>query len=205
MVKSLQHINGEMVRHTARALFADEETTYQHMRSSDRYAHESDEALRELAQDVVETTKSDAYEVNTNEKWAVGMAIRVALAAAPSMAGRDWRVVHRASEKQSFITCDAPVYLTSRDPRPSVYGTGYASPEAFMSFPLHQSCVLEMWGDGGSLSHVEVDRDYIRMANTHFAKRCQRFVVGRDEALVKSLADEVGLAKSKWRPKFKAG
>jgi hypothetical protein len=152
---------------------------------------------------MVEASKNDGFEVETDEKWAVGMAIKVALEAAPYFAGRHWRVAHRANEKQSFVTCDAPVYLTSVNPQPSFYGVGFGSPDAFMAFPLHQSCVLEMFGDNGGLTHAEADRDRIRMVNVHLARRCQRFVVGRDAALLKSITDELGLAKTRWKPKFR--
>lgn len=113
-------------------------------------------------------------------------------------------MVHRNSEKLSFITSDAPVYLNTVITRPtSFYGVGFGSPDAFISFPLHQSCVLEMFGESGVLEHKEAGQDYLRMANLHFARRCQRFVVGRDEALVKSLAQNLGLASKKWQPKFR--
>ncbi len=36
------------------------------------------------------------------------------------------------------------------------------------------------------------------------AEKCKRFFVGRDEALVKALAEKIGLAGRKWRPKMQA-
>jgi hypothetical protein len=62
-----------------------------------------------------------------------------------------------------------------------------------------------MFGDSGVLVHRSAGRDYIRMANLAFGKRCQRFLVGRDEALVRSVAEKLGLAGNKWRPKFITG
>ena len=203
MVNSLQHINGEMVKQMAKMMFTDEESTFQDLRNDEKHADETDEELRAQAQFMVNMSKNNGFEIETDEKWAVSMAIKVALEAAPYLAGRHWRVVHRTSEKHSFVTCDAPVYLTSVNPRPSFYGVGFGSPDAFMAFPLHQSCVLEMFGNDGGLTHAKADRDRMRMVNLHLARRCQRFVVGRDAALVKSLTDELGLAKTKWKPKFR--
>jgi hypothetical protein len=49
--------------------------------------------------------------------------------------GRHLRVVHRDNEKQSFITTDSPVFLGTVVPRPtSIYGVGFGSPDAFISF-----------------------------------------------------------------------
>ena len=45
----------------------------------------------------------------------------------------------------------------------------------------------------------------MRKANLAMAEKCKRFVVGRDEALVKSLAEEVGLAGRRWQPKMQRG
>lgn len=204
MVNSVQALNGEMIKHTARVLFADVEETFARLRVDQEFAQESDDVLRMQAEWMVEMARTDGFLVTTDEKWAVSRAIEMALAVAPYLAARHWRVVHRNSEKLSFITSDAPVYLNTVAPRPtSIYGVGFGSPDAFISFPLHQSCILEMFGETGGLEHKEVGRDYLRMANLHFARRCQRFVVGRDEALVKSLTQELRLASTKWQPKFR--
>jgi hypothetical protein len=205
MVHSVQALNGEMVKHTAKAYFADVDQTFARLRVDEKFAQESDDELHKQAEWMVKMVQTDGFIVKTDEKWAVGRAIEMALAAAPYVAGRHWRVVHRNNEKLSFITSDSPVYLNTVNPRPtSVYGVGFGSPDAFISFPLHQSCTLEMFGDSGNLEHKSAGRDYLRMVNLHIAKRCQRFVVGRDEALVKSLTEELGLASKKWLPKFSA-
>jgi hypothetical protein len=174
------------------------------MRAEEEFAHEPDGELRKQAEWMVKMAQTDGFVVETDEKWAVARAIEMAFAAAPYFAGRHWRVVHRNNEKLSFITSDSPVYLNTIAPRPtSIYGVGFGSPDALISFPLHQSCTLDMFGDSGALEHKAGGRDYMRMANLHSAGRCQRFVVGRDEALVKSLAEELGLAGKKWQPKFR--
>lgn len=204
MVHSVQALNGEIVKESAKALFSNVDQNFERMRADESFSHQSDDELRKQAELMANMAQTDGFVVETDEKWAVGRAIEMALAAAPYFAGRHWRVVHRNIEKLSFITSDSPVYLNTVAPRPtSVYGVGFGSPDAFISFPLHQSCTLEMFGDSAILEHRPGDRDYLRMANLHFARRCQRFVVGRDEALVKSLAEELGLAGKKWQPKFR--
>ena len=205
MVKSVRALNSETIKQVARIMFADVDQNYQRLRVDEKNAHASDDELRLQAELMVQMTRDEGIAVETNEHWAVGMAIEMALVAAPHFAGRHWRVVHRGSEKLYFITSNAPVYLSTITPRPTaMYGVGFGSRDAFISFPLHQSCALEMFGDTGALEHKEAGRDYLRMENLHFARRCQRFVVGHDEALVKSLADELALATKKWQPKFRA-
>ena len=206
MVNSMQALNSQMITRFTKRLFNNEEDVYQELRRKQRCAEESDEELRNQAKWMVQVAQSDAFVVETKEKWAVGMAIQTALNIAPYLAGRDWQVRHRENDKMSFITTDSPVLLGSVTPRgPSVYGVGFGSPDAFISCPLDQSCTLEMFGDSGVLVHRSAGRDYIRMANLALGKRCQRFLVGRDEALVRSVAEKLGLAGEKWRSKFITG
>lgn len=206
MVNSVQALNGDMIKHVAKFMFVDVDQVFQNLRADIKHADETDDELRRQAKWMVQMAQNEGFVVNTDEKWAVGQAIQMALATAPHLAGRDWRVIHRDSEKTSFLTADAPVYLGTviANPNP-FYGVGFASPHAFISFPLHQSCALEMFGDGGRLIHKKVNRNYIRMANEHFARRCQRFVVGRDEAQLKSIATALNLANKAWKPKFTVG
>lgn len=204
MVNSVQAVNGEMIKRVAKMLFSDTADVFSRLRSDERYNDESDEELHKQAEGMVRVAQNDGLTVETSEKWAVGLAIQTALGAAPFFSTRHWRVVHRDSDKQSFITSDAPVYLNTIAPRPdSIYGVGFGSPDAFVAFPLHQSCTLEMFGNSGRLEHKMVGRDYLRKVNLHIARRSQRFVIGRDEALVKSLTEELSLASSRWKPKFR--
>jgi hypothetical protein len=203
-VHSVQALNDEMVKEMAKVLFDDADQTFKGMRADEKFAHEPDDELRKQAELMAKMVQTDGFVVETDEKWAVVRAIEMALAVAPYFAERHWRVVHRHNERLSFITSDSPVYLNTVARRPtSVYGVGFGSPDAFISFPLQQSCILEMFGNSGALEHKAGGRDYLRMVNLHFARQCQRFVIGRDEELVKSLAEELGLADKKWQPKFR--
>lgn len=49
----------------------------------------------------------------------------------------------------------------------------------------------------------EANRDQVRKTNLHHAERCQRFLLGRDEELVRSLADRLQLRETAWRPKIR--
>ena len=204
IVESLQLMNSELVLEHARLVYADVDTVAAALRKDPESAHRSDEKVQADAQSMVDIAQNDGLTAQTSEKWAVGMAIKMSLAVAPTFAGRDWVIVHRDNERKSFITTDAPVVLTSNERRePSIYGIGFASADALVAFPLTQSCILMMHGNDGGFKHIKVSADKIRKANLAMAEQCKRFVVGRDEALVKSLAEEVGLSGRQWQPKCK--
>lgn len=82
------------------------------------------------------------------------------------------------------------------------WGIGFGNSDAMAVFPLTQSCALVMFGNQGSLEHCEIDAVAIRHTNLALADRCQRFVIGREEALVRSLADRLNIAGKTWQPKM---
>src|SRR5690606_12125834 len=82
----------------------------------------------------------------------------------------------------------------------SFYG-GFGNADALVIFPLTQSCALLMHGKEGSFAREQGDRGFVRKTNLRVASHCERFVVGRDGQLLRSLADSQGfLACSGWKP-----
>ena len=115
---------------------------------------------------------------------------------------RDWVVMHRDSEKRSFITRDAPLILTLMQPRQNTfYGIGYASSDAMIVFPLTQVSILVMYGVDGTFTHGLMTKANMKDTNRLIAERCQRFLMGRDDRLVRSLVEHVQLDKTSWQPK----
>ena len=202
IVDSLKALNSNLIRDVGKRMFADVDEVKTRMRGKP----DSPSAEKELeveAHKLVEFVQNGQYEVKTNHTWAVGMAMEMAFNIAPILAGRDWAVVHRDNEKKSFVTTDAPVRLTTVAPREkSFWGIGFGNTNALVLFPLTESCILAMYGSDGDLKHRTADVKQIRHTNLALVDRCQRFVVGRDEALVLSLTDHLCLASKKWKPKM---
>jgi hypothetical protein len=205
MVDSLKLMNSDMVMRIAKMTFANVDQVAKRLAQDPDYAGKSAEEVRAEAQTMVDMAQNDGIKAVTNEKWAVSMAIRMSMEVAPILAGRNWDVVHRNTEKKSFVTADAPVVLTTVAPRPNdFWGVGFGNADALAIFPLTESCVLLMHGADGGFAHKQGNQEFVRRTNLGVASRCQRFVVGRDEALLRSLADHAGLATTKWQPKMQA-
>jgi hypothetical protein len=202
IIESLKLFNSGLVTDMAKRMFANVDQVKETMRGKPG-APTSEQELEQEAKEMVEFAESGNYEVTTNHRWAVGMAMQMALQVAPLLAGRNWLIVHRPNDKKSFVTSDAPVVLSTVQPRePSIYGIGFGSADAMVVFPLAQSCSLVMFGEDGALEHRQIDAVAIRHMNLAIADRCQRFVIGREEPLVRSLSDRLGLAKKEWQPKM---
>jgi hypothetical protein len=202
IVDSLKAFNSNLVRDMSKQMFADVEEVKARMRGKSDLPS-TEEELEVEARELVEFVQSGQYEVNTRHTWAVGMAMKMAFNVAPILAGRDWAVVHRDNEKKSFVTTDAPVLLTTVAPREnSFWGIGFGNTDALVLFPLTASCILAMYGSEGALKHRTASAEQIRHTNLALASHCQRFVVSRDKALVRSLTDHLCLANKKWQPKM---
>ena len=202
VVDSLKAFNSGLVMDISKRIFADVEEVKEQMRGKP-HAPLTEEELEADARALVEFAESGQYKIKTSHTWAVGTAIQMALTLAPIFAGRDWTIVHRNNEKRSFVTTDAPVILTTMIPREkSLWGIGFGDVDALVVFPLTESCVLAVHGSEGTLKHLMTDAKRMRDTNLALADRCQRFVVGRDEALVKSLTSYLCLANKKWQPKM---
>jgi len=205
VVDSLKMANSDMILRIAKMMYSNVDQVVEQLRSDDKYAGRNDAELREEAQLMVDMAQKGGLQVTTNEKWAVGMAIQMALEIAPIFAGRDWVVSHCDNPKKSFVTTDAPVVLTTVAPRENnFWGVGYGNADALVFFPLNHQCMLAMFGNSGDLRHYDVGTEQIRQWNLAMADRCQRFVIGRSETLVQNLADTVKLASKSWRPKMQA-
>jgi len=202
IVDSLKLFNSGAIGDAAKQMFADVAQVKEQMRGKPGSPTKEEELDLE-ARETVEFVQGGNYEIATNHGWAVGMAMRMAFNVAPLLAGRNWNVLHCDSERNSFVTTDAPVLLTTVIPRkPSFWGVGFGNADAMVVFPLTQSCALVLYGQDGNLQHRSVGAEQIRRCNLAMADRCQRFVIGREYNLVRSIAGHLNLARKKWQPKM---
>lgn len=204
-VDSIKDFSSDLIKNLCKGAFADIEKVKARMRGKPD-APLAEKELEAEARNLVEYAQSDLYEVTTKHPWAVSLAIEIALTIAPILAGRNWIVVHRDTDRKSFVTTDAPVLLTTITPRRSrTWGIGFGNADALVLFPLNESCLLAMYRSDGDLKHRTANVEEIRRTNLALADHCQRFVIGRDETLIRSLAEHLCLANRKWQPKIQSG
>lgn len=205
LIDSIKQMNGHMVKHMTKLMFCSVERAKEILRNG-HDAPATEEELEKQAKELVDFVERDQYEVETHHGWALGMSMEMFTTIAPILSGRDWLLVHRDNDKGSFVTSDAPLVLTTTEPRENQFwGIGFANADALVLFPLTESCALLIFGEGGGLVHRTVGQGQIRHLNLMVADRCQRFVIGRDVALVKSLVEHLNLGKKQWMPKMRAG
>lgn len=103
----------------------------------------------------------------------------------------DWLVVH-PHPSSSFITTDEPIGFILPDElrKTGEPVLGLASQKVVKCVPLSRSVGLLLGQFGGSFGHRGLHRDNVRTFNRMVASECDRYVIGRDEALVRSIVKQ---------------
>lgn len=203
-IDTMKAANGEMVKRVSQMIFGNEKLAKMAVKQNPQNAGLSDDEIEEQAKNLYEFVKRNEFTVETDHQWALGMSMNMFSKVAEILVQRNWVVLHRDSEKRSFITSDAPLVLTLTQPRQNTfYGVGYASSDAMVVFPLTQASVLVMHGFDGTFTHGTMTEVNMKDTNRLIAVHCQRFIMGRDEKLIRSLVDHVGLHKTTWQPKVR--
>lgn len=203
VIDSVKAFNSKMITSVMKTYLSDIETVADRLRQDSKWIEKSDEEVLAEATWMVDWAQNDKVLVTTEHRWSVRMAMEMAFKVAPILSGRDWLVLHRDNDRRSFITTDAPVLLTSASGRSNdFWGVGFGSADALLLFPLKGCCILAMVGDAGNLRHFPLNAEKIRRMNLALTAKCQRFLIGRHPALVRSLAQATGLARTCWQPKI---
>ena len=150
---------------------------------------QTEEELDRLAENMIEMANSGKYSIEANHSHAVSTAIDVVPMVAPTLFHRNWTVIHRRSESESFITTDSPAVLTRKQQKqPAMFGMGFASLDAVIVFPLTASCVMIMQDFGARIGHNTVGEKETHQINLLVASRFHRFLIGQSDVLVHSFS-----------------
>lgn len=160
----------------------------------------SEAELRKFASGLVDFVQSDAYEIDVDQQYAMLSSLDHAESVARCIHFRDWSIL-RVDRRKALLTSDAPVVLinTSSDKR---WPIGFASRSARICVPLDSHNLLVMEGQGASLAFAELGANWLPPMNMSVARRSFRFLIGRDERLVRSIANRAHLKNEPWRPHF---
>lgn len=131
------------------------------------------------------------FTVEMNRDFVIGAMMDQADKATLPVAMMDWMVVH-ADSGSAFITTDEPIgYIIPDELRHSGEPViGLCSEKISKFIPLTQSVALLIGQRGGLIGHFGVHSNEVCELNVLVAKESHRYVIGRDEALVKSVVKQ---------------
>lgn len=198
-METVKTLTGDLTKWVATRMFAEVDHVREILRKDNGHLPEEEQFAH--ANRLAEFAQSDRYTVKVNDRAALGLALSTAPAIAETLKTRNWTVLHPQRARDSFVTSDAPVILVSRTTHPS-YGVGFANLDAVVYFPLGQDACLILHGEGMVLDHLDISQNMVVDINRAVAASCQRYVIGRDHALVKSLVKHTRIDKTIWKPSY---
>jgi hypothetical protein len=140
------------------------------------------------AREIFDAIHSEAYFVKTPRQNNIKIMLDLAVPLGDAILAMDWTIFWTTPDS-TFVTSDNPfIVVPPLDRDPAIEGTGPLSPGATNLIPLSSKSLLCARKDGsGQLRFVKANRDFMRSANRLVAAESDRFLIARDEALLKKL------------------
>ena len=130
----------------------------------------------------------EKFKMVMNRDFVISAMLDQAQKVTLDVAMMDWLVVH-VDERSAFITTDEPIGFIVPDEfrRSGEPVLGLGSQKITKVVPLSQSLAILIGHHGGGFGHVDFQHEQVRDLNVMVATECDRYVIGRDEALVRSV------------------
>jgi hypothetical protein len=156
---------------------------------AEQYAKATGKAIDDdQAQEIFNAIRDNRYEIRTPRQNTIKTMLGIAIALGEAIIAMDWTIYRTASD-HTFVTSDNPfIVVPSPGTDPTLSGTGPLSPGATCLIPLSKRTLLTTRKDGGGpFRCVNANRDFVRFANYCVATDCDRFLIARDEPLLRKL------------------
>lgn len=198
-ITTVKSLTGDVMTKLMKFMFTDIERAQEILKKEN--GHLSNEEQLSRAKSQIDFAQSDNYDVTVNDTFALQLALSLTSPIAKALTTKNWTVLHPQRAQDSFVTSDAPLVLTYLRTQ-SPYGVGFGSPNAIVYFPLGQDTCLMFHGEGAALKHRNIPQNQVASVNRMVTANCQRFVIGRDESLIKSLVRNTRIYKTNWTPPY---
>jgi|SRR5579871_431304 len=152
------------------------------------YEQRSGEDMNDVsAQEIFDMIREDTYEIKNPRQNNIKTMLSLALEIAQAVFRLNWEVL-AAPKGMSFLTCDNPFTVV---PPPffddSLQGYGILTPGASTVVPLSSKTAICFNGEGDRTRGAVVYRNFLRNVNMVVAANSERFVIARDEPLLRSV------------------
>lgn len=155
------------------------------------------------AQEIFEMIRDDHYEIHNPRQNNIKMMLSLALEIAQVVFRLNWEVF-AAPKGMSFLTCDNPFTVV---PPPffddSIQGYGILTPGASTVVPLSSKTAICFYGEGDRTRGAVLYRNFLRNVNMVVAANSDRFIIARDEPLLRSVVRKGKLDEWQRGPQFK--
>lgn len=182
--KSVNKVYEHTIKSTLKMMYSDPKRV---QATLDEFERERGEKLGLSAEELVEFHKGDNIKVIIDRVKSLELMIDISFKIFHFFKQMDWLFLHSPQEA-SFITTDNPVVLVPSEKFPKgPYGMGILFPGVRKVFPISQSTCLIMYDHGELLLHHKTNKQTVRNINLNVAQFTERFLIGRDELLIKNI------------------
>ncbi|MCH8094102.1 MAG: DUF4238 domain-containing protein [Chloroflexi bacterium] len=196
--KEVGELTDMMYKEVNKIAFATKETTEAILAEIEA---ETGESIQIAPEEIMQVVKDGQYEVLTERLHSLGLMFPLAEDIAKELFQMDW-IVAFAPPDSSFITTDNPFTIVPPIEHDRQRGAGILTPGTQKQVPLSQSACLVILDKGGRGSFLDLDKSQVRQINRNAATNCDRFVIARDESLLRSIVRVTGVNRSKRKRKW---
>lgn len=195
--KSANKMEEHFVKMMANMMFSDEKRAESIM---NRYEKETGNSKEITAKELVDFHRRGAYTIKIHRNESLRLMLDLSFDIANYFTQMDWAFFH-APRKTSYVTTDNPLFIVPPDDwdHKSFYGVGIITHGAKKVAPLSQKVCMVMYDHGETIFHNDINREAVKRINFNITVHTDRFLIGRDEALVKSLSRKARL--NQWERK----
>lgn len=198
--KSENDLHKKLIQMMGDMMFCDEKRTKSVM---DQYEQDTGKKLDVSPKEVFDFHKSVPHEYKIHRNLSLETMCKVSFDIANYFRQMDWRLL-RAPHETSFITTDNPfVLLPPANHKSNIYGVGILMRGTKKIVPLTQNLCLVMTDHGTSTEHRHINRELVRKINIDISWFADRFVIGRDKALVENMVKTTKLDQWKYKGRLK--
>jgi hypothetical protein len=187
----IQEMYEKMTKATLRLLLR-QQGAMERLLTATRKGNEPDVVTPEQMKEFIER---DEYRVRLGREGSLRPMLELSFGLANALSVMNWAVCEAPADT-SFVTSDNPV-VPFWPKREGFYPTPFLSPEVTKLVPLAYDTLLVMAGEGGFQVRQKTDSASVRAYNVLVAGACGDYVIGRDEALIRSI---VSKARVRTRP-----
>lgn len=193
--KTIDEANEKLLKKVNQFMFSTEEQAAALLK---KVEGETGQSSSISPKDLVEFVKGDAYTVGFQREFYLSLMMEMGYQAIFFLLNMDWLFL-QTPDSSSFVTSDSPFVLIppiNHDPK-GFFGIGLLSPGAKKVIPLSKKTCLVICDRGERVVYGGVSRERVRKINLMIAHECDRFLIGRDRALLENL---VGTTKiDQWK------
>lgn len=190
--ESVQRVEGKLIKRFAQTMFRSEEDA---ARSLAEWKTENPSAPDIDPKKLFRFYSEGAFNVKIHRNRSIELMLKLTPAFADTLFRLNLGVLH-APKNSAFITTDRPLSLVP--PRdisglPRWGGIGLLTPGAHKYLSLGSDIAVVFGDPGENFTHITLGADTVRWVNAAIGHMADRFLFGRDEALIKAWARRLRL------------